>query len=422
MLLDDVLDTVARQFHILIGCRHLADHDFHLVAGSAVVHLIVIDDNRNARIILDAADGGTVAHLDIAGEKEHLDASRGIADDNLDVTGLRLEFLDGHHDVDTPRFDNRASNGLEMNLAPQGISKVIDLNVMGIYLVDFAQGLGVAEDEYRVLTQDQGPIERIALARLSDDVSLDGHLLAGQVSIFDVDGLRQHTDDGGVLVQDARQCFFQVALVDLYQTVAIAIVVEAQRELRGLVEHVGKEPVSTVLDRDGERVRHFGKQMDILGQIHLYRHLNIELHIAVKGQETPENGRNADKRQVEQNRPRSRRLLQVVAYFVPEFHCCVVDGRLFLDVGASLGYVLHRLIDGVLVNLDAYAVGNLQNHCVVLDLADAAIDTASGHHLVAVPETVTKGVDLLLLLLLRSNHEEIENGDQGNNHDHAAPA
>ena len=88
----------------------------------------------------------------------------------------------------------------------------------------------------------------------------------------------------------------------------------------------------------------------------------------------------------------------------------------------GLGNVLHRLIDGILINPDGYVVVYFQHDVIVLNFADAAIDASSGHYFITFLQAFTEGVDLLLLLLLGIHNKEIENSNQGYNHDHAAPA
>ena len=150
---------------------------------------------------------------------------------------------------------------------------------------------------------------RIVLSWLNKNVGLYRHFLARKVSELDVDRLRQDTDDCRILVDYGCQGFPQVALVYLEDTVAVAVIGKTQRQLGCLVEEIREEAVAPITHGYRERVGHFGQKMHIAGQTDLDRYFHVELHIAVKGQKTPEHGRDDHEKQIKQNRPCSGRLL-----------------------------------------------------------------------------------------------------------------
>ena len=91
------------------------------------------------------------------------------------------------------------------------------------------------------------------------------------------------------------------------------------------------------------------------------------------------------------------------------------------------GNVGHVLEDGSLCHSDDCVLGNLyvdSAFCQVYAL-HGAVDAAAYYHLHAFGQLVLEVTDSFLLLLLRTNHEEIHDGKDGHHHQqhhHAATA
>ena len=75
------------------------------------------------------------------------------------------------------------------------------------------------------------------------------------------------------------------------------------------------------------------------------------------------------------------------------------------------------LYKSLLAHADLYVVVNLDEDIVLLDLAYCSVDTADSYDLVALLETVTESLKLLLLLSLRTDHEEPHNYEDKGEHD-----
>ncbi len=77
-----------------------------------------------------------------------------------------------------------------------------------------------------------------------------------------------------------------------------------------------------------------------------------------------------------------------------------------LSMRLRLLRICEILYESLLAYADLHVVVNFDEDVVLLDLAYSSVDTADGNHLVTLLETVTESLKLLLLLSLRTDHEE----------------
>jgi hypothetical protein len=85
-------------------------------------------------------------------------------------------------------------------------------------------------------------------------------------------------------------------------------------------------------------------------------------------------------------------------------------------LGAGLGVILDK---AVLVDLDLDVAADLEHDggSVLLHFVDDSVDTARGNDLVTLLEFLAEILQFLLLLALRTDHEEIHNSEDEKEHD-----
>ena len=95
----------------------------------------------------------------------------------------------------------------------------------------------------------------------------------------------------------------------------------------------------------------------------------------------------------------------------------VTVGRDFLSAGLFL--LLSVGADGFARNGDLHAGSHFDGEGVLLfvDALDGAVDTTDGHDVLTNGERLAEFIDLLALLVLRTDHEEINDGEKHHHHD-----
>ena len=94
-------------------------------------------------------------------------------------------------------------------------------------------------------------------------------------------------------------------------------------------------------------------------------------------------------------------------------------------MGGSYAKGLKRLgFHVVAIDTDADAVCDFNHEDVVhiINVLNGAIETACGHDLLSALNGIAEVLDFLLFLLLRTNHEEVHDGEHNNKHDNHAHA
>ena len=75
------------------------------------------------------------------------------------------------------------------------------------------------------------------------------------------------------------------------------------------------------------------------------------------------------------------------------------------------------LYKSLLAHADLHVVIHLDENRVFLDLSYSSVDTADSNHLVTLLELITEVLELLLLLLLRTDHKEPHYYENEGKHD-----